>query len=364
VADANLSLDQSWRILSATTLIPTVPLLLVTYMVPESYIFLMKTRKYLKAAEAATLYRKSEIKGYQDLISSHFQMEAEGQLMEQRKKAKHSTEKDLENMTVKDRNAMDETKPLPERLADGPPGCCPEPVATGKETRCYHRYHMKESGFFFRLWQVFDDARCRRALISSGLVMLSQALCGINAFAFFSSFALKGGIEADMSVIFSAAFGATNVVFGLITPFISDIYGRTTLLLTGLPVMTVLMFIIAAMFELGNRERTPLVMTFVLLFDAVYSFTLGPAAFSLSAESFPSSVREAGMAVCVFINMTSLGLLLLIYPFVTTPLGWTMSLVLFGVVDVLATILCFLFCVDTKDRTLDELQFSFDLPLL
>jgi len=192
--------------------------------------------------------------------------------------------------------------------------------------------------------------------------MLSQALCGINAFAFFSSFAVKGGIEPSMSVVFSASFGGCNVIFGLITPFISDYFGRTTLTLCGLPVMTVLMFVLAAMFEFGNPERTPLVLTFALLFVAVYSFTLGPAAFSLSAESFPASVREAGMAVCVFINMTSLGVLLIVYPFITTPLGYTMSLVLFGVVDVIATILCFLFCVDTKGRTLDELQFSFDLP--
>jgi Sugar (and other) transporter len=68
---------------------------------------------------------------------------------------------------------------------------------------------------------------------------------------------------------------------------------------------------------------------FTLLFTAIYSFTVGPAAYSLAAESFPSSVREAGMAVCVFINMTSLGILLLIYPFVTDPIGYTASLCIF-----------------------------------
>lgn len=229
-------------------------------MVPESYIFLMKTRRYLKAAQAACLYRKSDIKGYQDLVSSHFQMEAEGQLMEQRKAAKKTTNKDLENMTPKDRAALDETRPLPERLADGPPGLCPEPVATGKMTSCTHRYHMKEANFFSRLWQVFADARCRRALISSGLVMLTQALCGINAFAFFSSLYLPGGIDPDFGTIFSASFGAVNVLFGLITPFISDRYGRTTLLLFGLPFMTIFMFILSGMFETAKSERTPLVM--------------------------------------------------------------------------------------------------------
>jgi Sugar (and other) transporter len=68
---------------------------------------------------------------------------------------------------------------------------------------------------------------------------------------------------------------------------------------------------------------------FTLLFTAIYSFTVGPAAYSLAAESFPSSVREAGMAVCVFINMTSLGVLLLIYPIITAPINYTASLCIF-----------------------------------
>lgn len=35
------------------------------------------------------------------------------------------------------------------------------------------------------------------------------------------------------------------------------------------------------------------------------------------------------MAICVFINTTSLGVLLLIYPFVTAPIGYTVSLCIF-----------------------------------
>ncbi|KAF7508877.1 hypothetical protein GJ744_008586 [Endocarpon pusillum] len=127
--------------------------------------------------------------------------------------------------------------------------------------------------------------------------------------------------------------------------------------------MTVFMFILAAAFEVDNSSRTPIIILFTLLFCAIYSFTLGPAAYSLAAESFPSSVREAGMAISVFINSTFLGALLVVYPFVTAPIGYTASLCIFGCIDALAFIACFLFCVDTRDRTLDELQYSFDLPL-
>jgi hypothetical protein len=53
--------------------------------------------------------------------------------------------------------------------------------------------------------------------------------------------------------------------------------------------------------------------------------TLGPAAFSLAAESYPASVREVGMSLCVFSNMMALGIQLLVYPFITARVGYSAS---------------------------------------
>jgi Sugar (and other) transporter len=279
--------DAHWRILTLTTLIPTIPLLVAAYMVPESYIFLMKTRRYPKAAEAACLYRKSRLQGFRDLLASHFQMEAEGELMKMRKDQKNAERRvrDEEALTsigsgpLADRSNeafVDETKPLKDRLPGVPPGVCLGSSATttitiaingaavdgAREVECPHRYHMKEIHFFQRLWQIFEDARCRRALLSSGMAMEAQALCGINAFAFFSSSLLADGIPAADSLALGTAFGAVNFGFGLLTPFLSDRLGRTTLLLLGLPVMSVVMFILAAIFKLehDNSARTPVIM--------------------------------------------------------------------------------------------------------
>src|SRR5882757_9712048 len=42
-----------WKIQSALPLVTTIPLIFTAYMVPESYIYLLKTRKYKKAMESA-----------------------------------------------------------------------------------------------------------------------------------------------------------------------------------------------------------------------------------------------------------------------------------------------------------------------
>lgn len=282
VERSTLSPEARWRILTLTGLIPTLPLLAAAYMVPESYVFLMKTRQYPKAAEAACLYRRSRIQGLRNLIASHFQMEAEGQLMRMRKetkKAEHQPRyRDEENLhshetvTSADRDndaVADETKPLRQRLTGEPPGICLEVDSTsteaevGRQARtveCSHLYHMKEIHFFKRLWQVFVDARCRRALLSSGMAMMAQSLCGINVFAFFSSLFLNADISSSASLALGISFGSVNFAFGLITPVLSDRLGRTTLLLLGLPVMAVLAFILASVFELQNSARTPTIL--------------------------------------------------------------------------------------------------------
>lgn len=278
------SLEARWRILNLTALIPTIPLLVAAYLVPESYIFSMKTRKYRKAAEAACLYRRSRLQGLRNLIASHFQMETEGQLMQMRnkeKRAEHQARsRDEENVdsaeTVKSDHhnngtTIDETKPLPERLIGPVPGTClvsdrikedGDARASTQSRECPHRYHMKEIHFFQRLWQIFKDARCRRALLSSGMAMGAQSLCGINAFAFFSSSLINAEIPSSVSLALAIAFGGVNFGFGLLTPLLSDRrrLGRTTLLLLGLSSMSVLMFILASVFELHNSARTPTVV--------------------------------------------------------------------------------------------------------
>lgn len=283
------STEARWRILTLTTLIPTIPLLVAAYMVPESYIFLMKTRRYPKATEAACLYRKSRLQGFRDLLASHFQMEAEGELMKMRKDHRKAECRvhDEENTTShgsgspsdrKNAGLVDEIKPLKDRLPSVPPGVClgsytttatatayGEAVGGAPRVECPHCYHMKETHFFKRLWQIFDDARCHRALLSGGMAMEAQALCGINAFAFFSSSLLNAGIPSSVSLALGTAFGSVNFGFGLLTPLLSDRLGRTTLLLLGLPVMSVLMFILAAVFELENSARTPVIVLVSLM---------------------------------------------------------------------------------------------------
>jgi hypothetical protein len=87
----------------------------------------------------------------------------------------------------------------------------------------------------------------------------------------------------------------------------------------------------------------------------------GTSPFSISAEVFPLVSREAGMAVSVAINLLGAGILVLVFPMLMHQIGTTGSLCMFAGLNVVAFVLVYLFVPETRRRTLEELQFTFDL---
>ncbi|KAI9787477.1 MAG: hypothetical protein M1839_000006 [Geoglossum umbratile] len=352
---SNISAEAKFRILTLTLLIPAVPLLIVAYLVPDSQTFLVKKPDYPAAFKAASQLRNNAILASRDITASHFQMEAEGELMRQRKRVKDAQNKKaaigVSAPDVTPNRAEDsgrgqhpkhppppETKPLTHRLR-GPPGVCPSLPQTPRgvnAVECVHSYHMTQTSYFDRLWQLFDDARCRCALICSSCAMVTQGfLCGINVLAFFSSVAFaNANFSPNLATGFAVGFGVINYI---------------------LPFMALIMFILATLSLIPetNAARAPLIVVFALLFVAVYSPTVGPSPSALSAEVFPAVIREVGMAVSVSVNMISLGLLILVFPWLSSAMhGYTASLCLFTVLNLVGFALCFLLRPDTKDRSL------------
>lgn len=248
-ARAPLSDQMKWKILSALPLITTVPLIIMAYMIPESYIFLLKTRKYRKALDSALEYANGRIQGFRNLIEAHIQMDRETGRPRQPDLSipcRAQANNGQNNRTIIDLNNPHLT--LAQRIRGN------LDLIRRPRINCSHDYHMREINFYRRLGKViFGDRRSRNALISSGIVMVTQAaLCGINVFAFFASSRVGGGIPESNSLWLALSFGGVNCFAGFITLALTDRFGRTTLLLTGLPIMTVLMFILASVFEANH----------------------------------------------------------------------------------------------------------------
>lgn len=70
---------KAWRVLTNTVLIPTIPLMVMIYLMPESPRYLMKHGRYRKALEAFEQIQTTSFLASRDFMYAHAQLDFEGQ---------------------------------------------------------------------------------------------------------------------------------------------------------------------------------------------------------------------------------------------------------------------------------------------
>jgi sugar porter (SP) family MFS transporter len=298
----------SWRLQLGSAFIPAVPLLVGIYFCPESPRWYIKKNRLRKAYNSLVRLRHTKLQAARDLYYIYAQIQVEKAVM-------------------------------------------------GK------------SNYFTRFSQLFTIPRVRRATLASFVVMLSQQLCGINIIAFYSSTIFANAGASTTGALFASfGFGLVNFVFAFPAIWTIDTFGRRSLLLFTFPNMAWTLLAAGMCFFIdydANPATTAhlgTVALFIYLFAAFYSPGEGPVPFAYSAEVFPLSHREVGMgwavATCLFwAAVLSMALPSILYTF-TAPgmFGFFTGL------NVLAFFLIFLFVPETKQRTLEELDYIFAVP--
>lgn len=101
-----------------------------------------------------------------------------------------------------------------------------------------------------------------------------------------------------------------------------------------------------------------LVALFVYIFCAFYSPGEGPVPFTYSAEVFPLSHREVGMAWAVSTCLFWAGVLTVSFPAILKSLGVLGAFCLYAGFNIVAFGMIFLWVPETKQRTLEELDYG------
>lgn len=161
------------------------------------------------------------------------------------------------------------------------------------------------SNFFIRFVELFTIPRVRRATQASGIVMIGQQMCGINIIAFYSSTIFQAsGLSVRDALLVSFGFGLVNFTFAWPAVYTIDTFGRRGLLNFTFPNMawSLLAAGLCLLIPMGSEARIGLVALFIFIFAAFYSPGEGPVPFTYSAEVFPLSHREVGMAWAVATN--------------------------------------------------------------
>ncbi|KAF5615373.1 sugar transporter [Fusarium sp. NRRL 25303] len=294
----------SWRLQLGSAFIPAVPLALGVFFCPESPRWYIKKNRYPQAFKSLCSLRNTQLQAARDLCLIHAQV-------------------------VREMKAID------------------------------------QSNYLVRFLELFTVPRLRRATLASFTVMISQQMCGINVIAFYSSTIFsEAGFGHLEALLASWGYGIVGFVFAIPAIWAIDGFGRRSLLLFTFPHMfwTVLAAGLSSLIPRDDRAHLGLVALFIFLFTACYSVGEGPVPFTYSAEVFPLSHREVGMAFAVATCFFWTGILSLTFPILLSTFGQAGAFGFYAGLNVLALILIFLFVPETKQRTLEELNFVFALP--
>lgn len=319
----------AWRLQLGSAFIPAVPLVLGIYFCPESPRWLMKKGKYHKAYRSLLRLRNSPMQAARDLYYIHAQIIQEKVLVEE----------------------------------------------TGV---------AKTDNFFTRFIELFTIPRIRRATQASGIVMIAQQMCGskfpkfsikspliiaanlhislVNIISFYStSIFIDAGATIEKSLLASFGFGLVNFFFAWPAVWTIDTFGRRGLLLFTFPNMFWTLLAAGMCFYIPDSSPAHLGMIafFVYLFCAFYSPGEGPVPFAYSAEVFPLSHREVGMSWAVATNNFWAAILALTFKRLLRAFTVPGAFGFYAGMNIVALVLIFLFLPETKQRSLEELDYVF-----
>lgn len=321
--------DIAWRLQLGSAFIPAVPLILGIWFCPESPRWLMTKKNHKKAYASLLRLRNTPLQAARDLYQIHAELEMEKQLI----------------------------------------------VESG---------FSKNDNMFIRFMELFTVPRLRRAVQASGIVMIAQQMCGsksktrngkepgliisvllVNIISFYSStiFQLAGASNIE-ALLASFGFGLINFLFAWPAVWTIDTFGRRGLLLFTFPQMcwTLLAAGFCFWIPTSSNAHIGMIAFFIYLFDAFYSPGEGPVPFTYSAEVFPLSHREVGMAWAVATNNFWAAVLSLTFPWMLrsfTPQG---AFGFYACLNLVAFALIFLFMPETMQRSLEELDYVFGVP--
>lgn len=137
-----------WRLQIVSACLPTLVLLVLILTIPESPRWLLKRSEFGAAFAAMVPLRETRLQAARDVFYANQQIQAEEQYL--RAGRARGNEDDGQGVM--------------------------------QQTGLQRQAKWRNSNYFVRLCQLFQDKRTRRATVASACVMLGQQLCGMYVF--------------------------------------------------------------------------------------------------------------------------------------------------------------------------------------
>lgn len=211
--------------------------------------------------------------------------------------------------------------------------------------------------------QAFRTTHSRAALAGIGTAVMSFACCQFATVSVFSTYILKhySGMEDQEALQMSVIIGAVKfVVISFACFYAMDALGRRPLMLVTC-ICGAVVFLMMAVSVQTAVPGTLMVLCLCLLATS-FSLGIGPVQYAYVSEVYETKLRAKGTAISFCLSRLTNGFVCFIVPIALKAETPGLSFFAMALMNVLCTAFVYQFCLETKQRTLEQLKLSFSDP--
>lgn len=207
-------------------------------------------------------------------------------------------------------------------------------------------------------WSMLFSGRYRYLVIAGVGVAAFQQFQGANAIFYYIPLIVEEatGTAASDALLWPVIQGIILVAGSLVFLVIADKFNRKTLLMVGGSVMAA-SFLLPAVINIVVENANPMmIVVFLSIYVAFYSFTWAPLTWVLVGEVFPLLIRGRASGLASSFNWIGSFVVGLLFPIMTASMAQDAVFAIFGVICVAGVIFVGTCVPETRGRTLEEIE--------
>lgn len=207
-------------------------------------------------------------------------------------------------------------------------------------------------------WGSLLHGKYRYLVIAGVGVAAFQQFQGANAIFYYIPLIVEdaSGNAATSALLWPVIQGVILVLGSLLFIAIADRFDRRKLLMMGGTVMGI-SFIFPALLKVIAPDANPmLIVVFLSIYVALYSFTWAPLTWVIVGEIFPLAIRGRGTGLASSFNWIGSFLVGLLFPVMTANMPQAAVFAIFGVICLLGVLFIRTCVPETRGRTLEQIE--------
>lgn len=207
-------------------------------------------------------------------------------------------------------------------------------------------------------WGSLFSGKYRYLVIAGVGVAAFQQFQGANAIFYYIPLIVEKatGHAASSALMWPIIQGIILVVGSLVFLVIADKFNRRTLLTVGGTVMGLSFILPAIINTLVPKTNPMMIVVFLCIYVAFYSFTWAPLTWVIVGEIFPLAIRGRASGMASSFNWIGSFLVGLLFPIMTASMSQEAVFAIFGVICLLGVLFVRTRVPETKGHTLEEIE--------